>query len=142
MSAEREFDQVLVVDFGAQYAQLIARRVREAHVYSEIVPHSITADEVRAKAPQAIILSGGPKSVNAPGAPRMDRDIFQLGIPMLGICYGQQLMAVALGGEVSRSGVGEYGKSELAVQTPGVVMDGTPERQTVWMSHFDAVVTP
>jgi len=142
VSAEREFDQVLVVDFGAQYAQLIARRVREAHVYSEIVPHSITADEVRAKAPQAIILSGGPKSVNAPGAPRMDRDIFQLGIPMLGICYGQQLMAVALGGEVSRSGVGEYGKSELAVQTPGVVMDGTPERQTVWMSHFDAVVTP
>ena len=100
---------MLVVDFGAQYAQLIARRVREARVYSEIVPHSITAAEVRAKNPSAIILSGGPASVYAPGAPDFDDDILQLGIPVLGICYGFQAMAQGLGGTVARTGGSEYG---------------------------------
>lgn len=139
----REFDRVLVVDFGAQYAQLIARRVREAHVYSEIVPHTITPDEVRERGAAAIILSGGPKSVNAEGAPRIDPGILELGIPVLGICYGQQLLAADLGGTVSKSGVGEYGKADLAAgDERGVLLDGTPDSQTVWMSHFDAVVEP
>jgi GMP synthase (glutamine-hydrolysing) len=138
----RDFDTVLVVDFGAQYAQLIARRVREAHVYSEIVPHTISADEVRERAPSAVILSGGPRSVNQEGAPRIDADILRLGIPVLGICYGQQLLAVELGGVVSKSGIGEYGKSSLRVLDPGTLLDGTPDDQTVWMSHFDAVVEP
>src|SRR5690606_23479313 len=93
----REFDTCLVVDFGAQYAQLIARRVREAHVYSEIVPHTVTADEIRARRPQALILSGGPKSVHVEGAPRLDPEIFELGVPILGICYGAQLIAHQLG---------------------------------------------
>ncbi|MBW3661989.1 MAG: glutamine-hydrolyzing GMP synthase [Actinobacteria bacterium] len=136
------FDEVLVVDFGAQYAQLIARRVREAHVYSEIVPFTISADAVRSRRPAAIILSGGPKSVNEVGAPRIDPDILDLGIPVLGICYGQQLMAASLGGTVSKSGVGEYGKAELHTDGPGTVLAGTPETQTVWMSHFDAVIDP
>jgi GMP synthase (glutamine-hydrolysing) len=136
------FDTVLVVDFGAQYAQLIARRVREAHVYSEIVPHEITADEVRARAPAAIILSGGPKSVNQEGAPGVDPDIFTLGIPTLGICYGQQLMARSLGGTVSRSGVAEYGRSDLTVDAEGTLLVGQPRSQPVWMSHWDAVVEP
>ena len=134
------FDTVLVVDFGAQYAQLIARRVREAHVYSEIVPHTITAAEVRDRAPGAIVLSGGPKSVNQEGAPALDPAIFELGIPMLGICYGQQIMTTTLGGRVSKSGVAEYGKTELTVADPGTVLDGQPVSQTVWMSHWDAVV--
>ena len=141
-SSHRDFDEVLVIDFGAQYAQLIARRVREAHVYSEIVPHTITSEELRERAPRAIILSGGPKSVNEDGAPRVDPGILGLGIPVLGICYGQQLMATMLGGEVSRSGVGEYGKSELNVDHPATLLDGTPPGQTVWMSHFDAVIEP
>jgi len=139
----REFDRVLVVDFGAQYAQLIARRVREAHVYSEIVPHTITPDEVRERGAAAIILSGGPKSVNAEGAPRIDPGILQLGVPVLGICYGQQLLAADLGGTVSKSGIGEYGKAGLTVgDDHGVLLEGTPDDQTVWMSHFDAVVEP
>ncbi|MFM8389129.1 MAG: glutamine amidotransferase-related protein, partial [Actinomycetota bacterium] len=109
----RSFDTVLVVDFGAQYAQLIARRVREANVYSEIVPHRITAAEVKAKSPRAIILSGGPKSVNVDGAPMLDPAIYDLGIPMLGICYGHQLVARQFGGEVARGGRGEYGRATL-----------------------------
>ncbi|MBW3658340.1 MAG: glutamine-hydrolyzing GMP synthase [Actinobacteria bacterium] len=137
-----DFDTVLVVDFGAQYAQLIARRVREAHVYSEIVPHRITADEVRERRPAAIILSGGPKSVNQEGAPGLDRDIFELGIPTLGICYGQQLLANTLGGTVSKGGVAEYGKTELTVAEEGTVLAGQPTSQSVWMSHWDAVVEP
>ncbi len=137
--SDRHFDEVLVVDFGAQYAQLIARRVREAHVYSEIVRHDITAAEVRERAPKALILSGGPKSVYAEWAPRIDPEIFELGIPVLGICYGQQLMAQTLGGTVEQTGTREYGKTELRVDDTGTLLDGTPDSQTVWMSHGDVV---
>jgi GMP synthase (glutamine-hydrolysing) len=105
---------VLVVDFGAQYAQLIARRVREAHVYSEIVPSTITAKEVAARQPSAIVLSGGPKSVYETPAPSLDPAIYELGVPILGICYGAQLMAQQLGGEVAATGGGEYGRTELS----------------------------
>ena len=130
---------VLVVDFGAQYAQLIARRVREAHVFSEIVPSSITAAEVRAKNPSAVILSGGPSSVYAENAPKVDADIFTLGIPVFGICYGFQAMAAALGGVVSQTGKSEFGRTETSVQTSSKVFAGLPAQQKVWMSHGDAV---
>lgn len=138
------FDTVLVVDFGAQYAQLIARRVREAHVYSEIVPHTVTAAEIARRAPAGIILSGGPKSVHVEGAPTLDPAIYDLGIPMLGICYGAQLLASQLGGEVSRTGRGEYGRTELEVVGDGGVLLGgdLPASHPVWMSHFDSIVTP
>ena len=130
---------VLVVDFGAQYAQLIARRVREAHVFSEIVPSSITAAEVKAKNPQAIILSGGPSSVYAENAPKVDAAIFTLGVPVFGICYGFQAMAAALGGVVSQTGKSEFGRTETSVQTSSKVFAGLPAQQKVWMSHGDAV---
>ena len=130
---------VLVVDFGAQYAQLIARRVREAHVYSEIVQSTITAEQVRAKAPSAIILSGGPKSVYETPAPSLDPAIYELGIPVLGICYGAQLMALQLGGDVARTGAGEYGRTPLHRVGPSRVMDDWPETSSVWMSHGDAI---
>jgi GMP synthase (glutamine-hydrolysing) len=130
---------VLVVDFGAQYAQLIARRVREAHVYSEIVQCTISADEVRAKAPAAIILSGGPKSVYEVPAPSLDPAIYELGIPVLGICYGAQLMAQQLGGDVANTGVGEYGRTTMTRRGPSVLMDEFPPSVTCWMSHGDAI---
>jgi GMP synthase (glutamine-hydrolysing) len=130
---------VLVVDFGAQYAQLIARRVREAHVYSEIVPSTITVDEVRAKSPAAIILSGGPKSVYEVPAPSLDAAIYELGIPILGICYGAQLMALQLGGEVARTGAGEYGRTQLSRVGTSALMDEWPDETTCWMSHGDAI---
>jgi GMP synthase (glutamine-hydrolysing) len=133
---------VLVVDFGAQYAQLIARRVRELSIYSEIVPHRITAAEVAARRPAAIILSGGPKSVHVDGAPLLDPAVYDLGVPILGICYGAQLIAQQLGGTVGRGMRGEYGRARL-VRIPGSVStllhDGIPAEQDVWMSHFDAV---
>ena len=133
-------ETVLVVDCGAQYAQLIARRVREARCYSEVVPHSITADEVRAKNASAIILSGGPSSVYAADAPSIDPEIFQLGIPTFGICYGFQAMAQALGGTVEQTGSSEYGRSDLTLSAPGsTIFDGQPVSQEVWMSHGDAV---
>jgi len=132
---------VLVVDFGAQYAQLIARRVREAHVYSEIVQSTITADEVRAKAPAAIILSGGPKSVYEVPAPSLDPAIYELGIPVLGICYGAQLMAQQLGGDVANTGIGEYGRTTMTRQGSSVLMDEWPASVTCWMSHGDAIAT-
>lgn len=134
-------DVVLVVDFGAQYAQLIARRVREAQVYSEIVPHRITAEEVRAKSPSAIILSGGPKSVHVDGSPSLDPAIYDLGIPILGICYGCQLIAQQLGGNVARGGRGEYGRATLTRTggTSSVIAPQTPSSVDVWMSHFDYV---
>ena len=132
---------VLVVDFGAQYAQLIARRVREANVYSEIVPSSITASEVSAKNPSAIVLSGGPSSVYADNAPTVDAAIFSLGIPVFGICYGFQAMAAALGGVVSRTGKSEFGRTETVVQPSSKMFSGLPAQQKVWMSHGDAVTT-
>ena len=142
-NAEFAIDRpVLVVDFGAQYAQLIARRVREHRVYSEIVPHRITAAEVKAKNPGAIILSGGPKSVHVEGAPTLDPAIYDLGVPILGICYGAQLIAQQLGGTVGRGIRGEYGRAKLT-RTEGstsTLFDGQiPAEQDVWMSHFDAV---
>ena len=130
---------VLVVDLGAQYAQLIARRVREAHVYSEIVPSSITAAEVSAKAPGAIILSGGPASVYEPGSPSIDTAIYDLGIPILGICYGAQLLARDLGGTVEATGRGEYGRTTLAVSAADHLLTSWPDEVTVWMSHGDAI---
>ena len=130
--------KVAVFDFGAQYGQLIARRVRDLHVYSEIVPCDITADEVREMAPAAIILSGGPASVNAEDAPRVDPAIYELGVPILGFCYGHQVTSVTLGGSVYHPEVGEYGPAELHV-SGGQLFAGTPADQTVWMSHFDAV---
>ncbi|MCY4631992.1 MAG: glutamine-hydrolyzing GMP synthase [bacterium] len=134
---------VLVVDFGAQYAQLIARRVREARVYSEIVPHDISAARVLERRPAGLILSGGPESVHAAGAPRLQPEILSLGIPVLGICYGAQLLAHELGGKVDRSGLAEYGRVELHVTGPGkVVSADLPSAQQVWMSHRDAVVRP
>ena len=131
---------VLVIDFGAQYAQLIARRVREAHVYSEIVPHTITAAEVAAKQPLAIILSGGPSSVYETGSPSLDPGIVELGIPVLGICYGFQVMAQQLGGEVANTGLREYGATEARV-SGGVLFADQPAEQTCWMSHGDRVET-
>ena len=130
---------VLVVDFGAQYAQLIARRVREAKVYSEIVPHSITAAQVAERAPVGIILSGGPSSVYEPGAPALDPGILDLGIPVLGICYGFQAMAQALGGTVESNGQREFGGTPLTVTADAALFDGQPREQSVWMSHGDCV---
>ncbi len=132
-------DVVLVVDFGAQYAQLIARRVRECHVYSEIVPHTITAQEIRDRAPKAVILSGGPSSVYADGAPQVAAGFFDTGVPTFGICYGFQAMAASLGGTVARTGTAEYGRTALAVVEPGVLLSGLPAALNVWMSHGDAV---
>jgi GMP synthase (glutamine-hydrolysing) len=134
-----DFDTVLVVDFGAQYAQLIARRVREAHVYSEIVPHGVTAAEVAERAPAGIILSGGPKSVHVPGAPQLDPEVFELGIPVLGICYGAQLVASQLGGVVAQTGRGEYGRTALERLGDSRLLD-LVGGQTVWMSHGDSIV--
>ena len=134
-----DFDTVLVVDFGAQYAQLIARRVRECHVYSEIVPHTITADEIRARAPKAVILSGGPSSVYADGAPQVPAGFFDTGVATLGICYGHQAMARALGGRVAQTGTAEYGRTSLTLADPSALFDGLPPVQPVWMSHGDAV---
>ncbi len=133
------FDTVLVLDFGAQYAQLIARRVREARVHSEIVPRDITPDQIRAKAPVGIILSGGPASVYADDAYRVDPGIFGLGIPVLGICYGHQLVAMELGGTVANTGTGEFGKTPLEVTSGSVLFRDLPESQDVWMSHRDSV---
>ena len=154
---------VLVVDFGAQYAQLIARRVREAHIYSEIVPHAISAAEIAARRPGAVIFSGGPKSVHVEGSPRIDPDIYRLGIPILGICYGAQLIAAQLGGEVSRTGVGEYGRTAMSVRAPSLLFGtgedngvdetahqdpgallgaGEDTERPVWMSHFDSISAP
>jgi len=133
MAQSREL--VLVIDYGAQYAQLIARRVREAHVYSEIVPHSLPVDQIAALAPSAIVLSGGPASVYVPGAPQVPRALFDLGIPVFGICYGFQAMALTLGGEVDRTDLSEFGRTQLTVGDHGELLAGLPDQFTVWMSH-------
>jgi GMP synthase (glutamine-hydrolysing) len=132
-------DLVLVVDYGAQYAQLIARRVREAHVYSEIVPHTTPVADLLARRPKAIILSGGPSSVYADGAPSIDPALFDAGIPVFGICYGFQAMVVALGGNVAHTGGNEFGRTQLTVSAPGCLLRGLPTSSQVWMSHGDEV---
>lgn len=134
-----DFDTVLVVDFGAQYAQLIARRVRECQVYSEIVPSTMPVAEMLAKKPKAIILSGGPSSVYAEGAPAAPEGLFETGVPTFGICYGFQVMAQALGGTVAKTGIAEFGRTDLTVVEPGRLFDTLPLSQQVWMSHGDAV---
>lgn len=131
---------MLVVDFGAQYAQLIARRVREARVYSEVIPHTASVEEIKARDPQALVLSGGPASVYVDGAPQLDPAVFDLGVPVFGICYGFQAMAQALGGTVAPTGTSEYGRTELKA-LGGELHSGLPETQPVWMSHRDAVTT-
>jgi GMP synthase (glutamine-hydrolysing) len=132
-------DVVLVVDFGAQYAQLIARRVREAHVYSEIVPRSMPVAEMLARRPRAIILSGGPASVHVDGAPSIDAAIYDAGVPILGICYGAQLVASDLGGQVTKTGIGEYGRTKLHVEGSSLLFADLPVEQVVWMSHGDSI---
>jgi GMP synthase (glutamine-hydrolysing) len=140
MTAEQDQRPVLVVDLGAQYAQLIARRVRECRVYSEIVPHDLPVAELMAKRPAGLILSGGPASVYEPDAPSLDPDVLGVGLPVLGICYGQQIMTQALAGEVQATGLREYGRTELFVDEPGVLLADLPAIDTVWMSHGDTVV--
>jgi GMP synthase (glutamine-hydrolysing) len=132
---------VLVVDLGGQYAQLIARRVRECRVYSELVGNDVPAEMLRARRPHALVLSGGPASVYTDNAPRVDPGLFELGVPVLGICYGMQLMAQELGGRVDRTGVSEFGRTELHVEA-GKLFEGLPSEQAVWMSHRDSVVAP
>ncbi|MDR7251681.1 GMP synthase (glutamine-hydrolyzing) [Nocardioides sp. BE266] len=139
MTQPAEHDLVLVVDFGAQYAQLIARRVREARVYSEIVPHTMPVEEMLARNPKAIILSGGPSSVYAEGAPGIDDHVFTAGVPVFGMCYGFQLMAKGLGGEVAHTGAREYGRTPVTVSEAGTLLEGLPSEHKVWMSHGDSV---
>ncbi len=134
-----DHDLVLVVDLGAQYAQLIARRVREAHVYSEIVPRSTPVADMLARKPKAIILSGGPASVHVEDAPSIDAALYASGVPVFGLCYGAQLVARDLGGEVAKTGRGEYGRTGLTVSNPGVLFREQPTEQVVWMSHFDTI---
>jgi GMP synthase (glutamine-hydrolysing) len=132
-------DEVVVLDYGGQYSQLIARRVRECGVFSELLPHHVGVDEVRRRNPKGLILSGGPASVYAPGAPRLDPELLELGIPVLGICYGMQAIALTLGGKVEGAEIGEFGRSALTVHEPGRLLAGTPPEQACWMSHRDTV---
>jgi GMP synthase (glutamine-hydrolysing) len=143
LALERELatDEVVVLDYGGQYSQLIARRVRELGVFSELLPHHVGAAEVRRRCPKGLILSGGPASVYAPGAPRLDPELLELGIPVLGICYGMQALVLTAGGRVEGAEVGEFGRSRLAVSSPGRLLAGTPAEQSCWMSHRDTVFT-
>jgi GMP synthase (glutamine-hydrolysing) len=135
-------EEVVVLDFGGQYSQLIARRVRECGVFSELLPHHVGLDEVRRRKPKGVILSGGPSSVYEAGAPPLQRELLELGVPVLGICYGMQLIARELGGRVEGAEVGEFGRSELTVAEPGRLLTGTPPQQSCWMSHRDTVFAP
>ena len=135
-------EEVVVLDFGGQYSQLIARRVRECGVFSELLPHHVGAAEVRRRQPKGVILSGGPASVYEDGAPPLDPELLELGVPVLGICYGMQLLARELGGRVEAAEVGEFGRSQLTVHEPGRLLAGTPPEQTCWMSHRDTVFSP
>src|SRR5436190_2333546 len=135
-------EAVLVLDYGGQYSQLIARRVRDCGVFSELLPHHVPLQEIVARKPRGIILSGGPASVYAPDAPALDRALLDLGVPVLGICYGMQLLVHELGGRVEQAEVGEFGRSDLHVSVPGVLLRGMPHEQTCWMSHRDTVFEP
>ena len=132
-------EEVVVLDYGGQYSQLIARRIRDCGVFSELLPHHVGLEEVAKRKPRGIVLSGGPASVYAPGAPRLERGLLDLGVPVLGICYGMQLLVHELGGRVEQADVGEFGRSDLTVSEPGVLMAGMPKQQTCWMSHRDTV---
>jgi GMP synthase (glutamine-hydrolysing) len=140
MRAPEQQEQVVVLDYGGQYSQLIARRVRECGVFSELLPHHVGAEAVSRRAPKAVILSGGPASVYEAGAPALERELLELGVPVLGICYGMQLLARELGGRVEAAEVGEFGRSQLTVTDPGRLLAGTPPEQSCWMSHRDAVI--
>src|SRR4029079_14991306 len=144
LALEREVatDEVVVLDYGGQYSQLIARRVRELGVFSELLPHHVGVEEVRKRAPKGLILSGGPASVYAPGAPKLDPELLELGIPVLGICYGMQALVLQLGGKVEGAEVGEFGRSQLTVAEPGRLLAGPPAEQSCWMSHRDTVYEP
>ncbi|HEX3693012.1 MAG TPA: glutamine-hydrolyzing GMP synthase [Solirubrobacteraceae bacterium] len=135
-------EEVVVLDYGGQYSQLIARRVRDCGVFSELLPYHVGVEEVRRRAPRGVILSGGPSSVYAPGAPRLQRELLELGVPVLGICYWMQLLVHELGGRVEQAEVGEFGRSELTVSAPGTLLAGMPREQTCWMSHRDTVFEP
>ncbi len=139
MRAPEQHQEVVVLDYGGQYSQLIARRVRECGVFSELLPHHVGAQEVARRRPKGVILSGGPASVYAEGAPALERELLELGIPVLGICYGMQLLARELGGRVEGAEIGEFGRSQLTVSDPGRLLAGTPAEQTCWMSHRDTV---
>ena len=135
-------EEVLVLDFGGQYSQLIARRVRDCGVFSELLPHHVDLDEVRRRRPKGLILSGGPASVYADGAPALRPELLELGVPVLGICYGMQAMVLGLGGRVDKAEVGEFGRSRLTVHEPGHLLEGLPDEQSCWMSHRDTVYAP
>src|SRR5580704_5498731 len=135
-------EEIIVLDYGGQYSQLIARRVRDCGVFSELLPSHVPLAEIERRKPRGIILSGGPASVYAEGAPKLDRGLLELGVPVMGICYGMQLLVHELGGKVEEAEVGEFGRSELHVRDPGVLLKGMPLEQTCWMSHRDTVFEP
>src|SRR6185437_2858244 len=138
-SGARGRQEIVVLDYGGQYSQLIARRVRDCGVFSELLPHHVPIEEIAARKPRGIILSGGPASVYADGAPALDTRLLELGVPVMGICYGMQLLVHTLGGRVEQAEVGEFGRSDLRVSEPGVLLEGLPREQTCWMSHRDTV---
>jgi GMP synthase (glutamine-hydrolysing) len=135
-------EEVIVLDYGGQYSQLIARRVRDCGVFSELLPSHTPLEQIERRKPRGIILSGGPASVYAEGAPRLERGLLELGVPVMGICYGMQLLVHELGGKVEEAEVGEFGRSELTVIEPGTLLKGMPKEQTCWMSHRDTVIEP
>jgi GMP synthase (glutamine-hydrolysing) len=132
----------LVLDYGGQYSQLIARRIRDCGVFSELLPHTTPLREIERRKPRGIVLSGGPASVYAQDAPRLERGLLELGVPVMGICYGMQLLVHELGGRVEQAEVGEFGRSDLTVLEPGRLLKGMPQEQACWMSHRDAVFEP
>src|SRR3982074_1634528 len=141
-SAAAASEEIVVLDYGGQYSQLIARRVRDCGVFSELLPHHVALEEIAARRPRGIILSGGPASVYADGAPPLDRRVLELGVPVVGICYGMQLLVHELGGRVEQADVGEFGRSDLHVNDPGVLLDGLPREETGRRAHRDTVFQP